>query len=405
MGGKGGSTSSQSPEIPAELKALFSQAAGVAGGVSQAAPWAQYLGSFPTPVSGYADLSTYAMEQIPRLFQQTPEQAAWWGINAEIPELTSMPVQTPRAEMSQYNLLRGLTGGPIGQSPLLQEGVASFVQNSLPLIQNQLAVAGLGRSGSLGPSIATGLSQTLTPLIQQEISNRVGALSVLQQMAQAETSRYLYPREQTVNALQQMSAETMQMATLSFQQQMQAINTALQAGQIQEAKANELAASAQAEFQRLYALAQQSSFGVLGQAVPSMIGSIGKTSQSGTTMEFLGPLLMAAAMYFSSRDFKEDFRPIDPKALALALDDVPVLTWRYRPEFGDPATHIGPTVEDLNEHLGGVGTVGKFVNVLDLVGLSLAVIKDVRQEVKQLQTAVAELRNTASGAGEQERRN
>src|SRR3970282_3041488 len=75
-----------------------------------------------------------------------------------------------------------LEGQP-GQSPLTQAGVQAFQQNTLPIIQQQMQLAGLGRSGALGVSIADAMASAMPQFIQQDIQNRLAAAGMIPQFA------------------------------------------------------------------------------------------------------------------------------------------------------------------------------------------------------------------------------
>mgnify|MGYP003503999530 FL=1 len=86
----------------------------------------------------------------------------------------AIPQAIPDWTLQQYML-----GSP-GQSPALQAGVDAFNMAQLPVIQNQMQLAGLGQSPAVAQSASMGLSQALTPLIQSAMSNQLQAVQLNQ---------------------------------------------------------------------------------------------------------------------------------------------------------------------------------------------------------------------------------
>lgn len=89
-------------------------------------------------------------------------------------------------ELLALNQIMQMTGGPIGSSPATQEGKAAlerqYQQETLPSIQNQMQLAGLGNSGALGESLSRargGVASATVPLLQQEMVDRMNAVNQL----------------------------------------------------------------------------------------------------------------------------------------------------------------------------------------------------------------------------------
>jgi hypothetical protein len=77
---------------------------------------------------------------------------------------------------SQY--MTGQLQAPLGQSPDTQAAMNAWNALVRPQVQNQMGLAGLGRSGALGDALSLSETQAVVPFLQQEIANR-------QQSAQA----------------------------------------------------------------------------------------------------------------------------------------------------------------------------------------------------------------------------
>ena len=140
---------------------------------------------------------------------RTPEELAAFGALQQLPGVAGTQVQTPQAETQALALLNSLTGGNVGSSPATQQAIDflehQYETRTLPTLQNQLAQAGLGRSGALGTSINDARAQLLgaeVPLLQQEIANRAQATSALGSIAAAQAARGSEPIARTLQALQ-----------------------------------------------------------------------------------------------------------------------------------------------------------------------------------------------------------
>jgi hypothetical protein len=93
----------------------------------------------------------------------------------------------------------------------------------------------------------------------------------------------------------------------------------------------------------------------------------------------------------SSRDLKENFRPVDTRALLERLAAIPITTWNYKSQ--DPSIrHIGPMAEDFNALVEGLGGEGKdYINSLDADGVALAAIQGLYGLVQEKDARIAEL--------------
>ena len=341
----GSTSSTATPQIPEELKPLFSGAAQQALAVQQGLPLMQAFGGYwPRDISDMGNLTKWGLEDVSSLRQVQPGVLGSMASLATMPEITARPVETPGAESGQYGLLNQLVGGDIGTSPATQQGMQAWEQYVKPTVQHEAVQMGLGRSGPALEAMAQSQTQAFLPLVQQEISNRVNAVNQLQLMANAETQRGLIPREQTLQALTTAASEMRQLADLSFQQQVAAIEEAFRGGKITEDKRQQTLDAAYDEFLRLQALSESATLGPLGAMIPSAIGSKNKSKSS--SIDF-GQLLSSgvglAAM--SDERVKADVRPTSDEGALETLRDTPISTWRYQ---GDDERHIGPMAQDAH---------------------------------------------------------
>lgn len=281
MGSPGSTNVNQTANIPDELKPLVNGSVGWTLGLQNALPLSQFTQYNPAGTADLSDLQKFGMEQTPGLSQwaqSNPYLTSAFGNFAEMPEIASRPVSNPAAEQAALAQLNQLTSGPIGSSPYTQQGMEAWKQFTLPQVQNEAALAGLGRSGPYIENVLKSQTQALMPLLQQEIGNREASVGQLGGIAGAETARELLPRQQTLDALGSTGNQMVNLAQMTFTQKSQAIEEALRAGQISRDVAQQQSDAARQEFMRLQSLSEAGTLGPLGQILPSMIGS--NTSKS-----------------------------------------------------------------------------------------------------------------------------
>lgn len=84
----------------------------------------------------------------------------------------------------------------------------------------------------------------------------------------------------------------------------------------------------------------------------------------------------------SSKAWKEGITEADSDAILAALEDVPVHTWKYKNE---DIKHIGPMAEDFNKAFNLDS--GKFISIVDAIGVNLAAVKALSSRLKALELA------------------
>jgi hypothetical protein len=106
----------------------------------------------------------------------------------------------------------------------------------------------------------------------------------------------------------------------------------------------------------------------MGSVVPGLGTGVGA---------LMGGLLGGGGGLFSNSEFKEDITPVDGASALETVKNLPVSSWKYKPEFnpGDQGQHVGPMAEDLNAATGrGNPTT---INLADEVGLLAAAFKEL----------------------------
>ncbi len=91
----------------------------------------------------------------------------------------------------------------------------------------------------------------------------------------------------------------------------------------------------------------------------------------------------------SSRIKKEDFSNIDGTELLLKIQELPIQKWKYK---GTDEYHIGPVAEDFYK-LFGLGADDKGISTVDPSGISLAAIKELIRQNRELKRELTELKN------------
>lgn len=95
----------------------------------------------------------------------------------------------------------------------------------------------------------------------------------------------------------------------------------------------------------------------------------------------------------SSRELKKDFQEVDGKALLEKLNELPIMTWKYK--TSDGTTHLGPMAEDFSSAF-GLGMDEKRLAPADLAGVTAAATQELSRQVKGKQLQINELKSKNS---------
>ncbi|MEM6337768.1 MAG: tail fiber domain-containing protein [Bacteroidota bacterium] len=99
----------------------------------------------------------------------------------------------------------------------------------------------------------------------------------------------------------------------------------------------------------------------------------------------IGGILIEA----SNRELKTDFRPVNGESVLRKLDELPVLSWRFKTEA--PGTrHYGPVAQDFYR-IFGLGSSDEHVSPLDVNGVALAGVQALRDQNVSQSRRIAEL--------------
>lgn len=287
----GNTTQTNVTEIPAELKPLYSYNAWALQDLQQRFPLfggTGYQWYMPNPDWQPGEEAwVYDPESafdIPNFLGENPAQIAPMSAYEQramdlAPGMENKPLSTLQAE-SYASQAPGLaartpTAAPyyqnFGTSPFYTAAWDAYQQDALPMIQNQMALAGLGRSSTAGDAMAKGWATQMPELLGQYATNYVEP-----EMGRIERG---YTREAETMAGLVPQLSTMGVQDLARQKQAMDAYTTLGSNEraIQQAQYD----AQYQDFLRRQALAEQALFTPAGMIIPSAIA--GNTRSTGTT--------------------------------------------------------------------------------------------------------------------------
>jgi len=203
-----------------------------------------------SPLEQWAMLMTPGMWDRPEAEQQSMDYATQIG-GAQVP-----------SNVPYYQ------GSAFQESPFYQTGKTAFEEGIAPLIENQMALSGLGTSSSLANALSLGWGQQVPQILSQY------------------ATQYVEPQLQRQMQQQQLIASMIpQLAGLGAQEtgrELQTINAALQAGGLERGVRQAQEDALYADLLRRQALSEQALFGPMGM-LPSAVGSrtVSTTSAEG----------------------------------------------------------------------------------------------------------------------------
>lgn len=106
-------------------------------------------------------------------------------------------------------------------------------------------------------------------------------------------------------------------------------------------------------------------------------GGLGSLAGAGISAFASNP---AAFSFLSSSKEKTGRKPA--KGALGAVRNMPVDTYRYKPEHGDPSQHVGPMAEDFAKAT-GMGD-GRTINAQDAIGVALGAIRELDRKVERI---------------------
>lgn len=154
-----------------------------------------------------ADLASRPVEPSNNLFDATAA-----NLTAGLP-IARRGLGTPDAENEAMRIWSSVFGGDtVGSAPSTRQAMEAmekqYETRSLPSLQNQLAIAGLGRSGALSQGIADlrgQMAEATVPLLQQEIDTRLKGASAMSELGRIQTAREEAPLTRELQYLTSMT--------------------------------------------------------------------------------------------------------------------------------------------------------------------------------------------------------
>ena len=118
-------------------------------------------------------------------------------------------------------------------------------------------------------------------------------------------------------------------------------------------------------------------------------GGVRFFANSGATVGVRLPSGGNAWSQMSDRNVKENFKPLDPRAVLEKVSRLPVTEWNL---ISQPASirHIGPMAQDFQAAF-GVGEDDKHISTTDADGVALAAIQGLNQIVKERDARIEKL--------------
>jgi hypothetical protein len=111
------------------------------------------------------------------------------------------------------------------------------------------------------------------------------------------------------------------------------------------------------------------------------------TSQTSTYL--IGNVYVDGIFISSDRNAKENFSPVDYRAVLAKVASLPVTEWNYKKD-SNAVQHIGPMAQDFQAAFGLDGTDGKHISVVDESGVALAAIQGLNRKVDEKEARIQE---------------
>ena len=114
------------------------------------------------------------------------------------------------------------------------------------------------------------------------------------------------------------------------------------------------------------------------------LGNVGiGTASPSTRLEVAGEAKATVFTPTSDRNAKENFSPVDAKAVLEKVSGLPITRWSFKELPG--TEHVGPMAQDFHAAF-GVGADDKHISTVDADGVALAAIQGLHEIVKEQKT-------------------
>lgn len=170
-------------------------------------------------------------------------------------------------------------GHTLQNDPSLQATMDAFNKYQSPLIQNQMALSGLGNSNATANALSLGQSQALAPVMEAALGREQQSLQTGSNAVQSEYGRRMSADQAASQANLATIPYLMQMSQNQTGNEQQQFNDAMQYGGLQQGVQQGQNDAAYQDFLRRQGLAEQATYGPFGQTIPSAFGSVSNTSK------------------------------------------------------------------------------------------------------------------------------
>lgn len=273
MGGSSGSgKSTTTNNIPDELKGLTTKTADRVGNLQDQPGFnpGDYIGSHPMQVPGLSGNQQAAVGQASSIGDQTGgEQSAYQSLQ----NATNHSYENSLPWASQSGQA---TGATFANDPSIAAAYNAYKSQAEPGIQNQYGLMGLGKSTSAGDAMARGAAGYLYPATQEALA-REQAANEAKIGRQTNASEAQIGRE-TSTALN-TAGQYAGLGSQDTQRRLAGLNALLTTGGTERQVGTEQGQAAQNDFLRQQGLAEQGTYGILGQ-LPSSFGSQVKSTSA-----------------------------------------------------------------------------------------------------------------------------
>jgi hypothetical protein len=106
----------------------------------------------------------------------------------------------------------------------------------------------------------------------------------------------------------------------------------------------------------------------------------------------------------SDRNAKENFTPVNARAVLAKVASLPLTQWNYKTDHKD-VQHIGPMAQDFQAAFGLDGTDDQHISVVDEGGVALAAIQGLNQKLNEKEAELQKLKGKADKVDSLEKQN
>ena len=106
-------------------------------------------------------------------------------------------------------------------------------------------------------------------------------------------------------------------------------------------------------------------------------------------MTVVGDVTANGILLTSDVNTKDNIAPVDGHLVLAKLDEVPISTWSFKQDESG-VRHVGPMAQDFHKAF-GLGPDDRHIAPLDVAGVALAGVKELREDVKAKDARIAEL--------------